>query len=382
MAALDEFLDLFSDAFRNEQFVRLTLSKPRPASAELKNVYVKPVSLKGEIQQSFTYRYKTRDEVKNLPPQEAYAKIEELLGEQYLNAVLMTSEGNFELRTSKKGKATLIRQKGGKAKKEVAHDRQKNRLIDSNIPFLTHLGVSDTSGKVIPKMADKYRQINKFLEIMEGLINDIDQKKQPIHIVDMGSGKGYLTFALYHYLTFTKQWEVKVTGVELRPELVKQCNEVADKCDYKALQFVSQRIEEFDNQGIDLLIALHACDTATDDAIAKGILAKAELIVCAPCCHKQIRQQLKGKPQSNPILKHGIFKERQYEMVTDAIRALILEREGYDSKIFEFVSNEHTRKNVMLVGVNKHRPKKEADAQLQSIKDEFGIEFQQLEKLL
>lgn len=199
----------------------------------------------------------------------------------------------------------------------------------------------------------------------------------------MGSGKGYLTFALYDFLWRIKKLDVRVTGIELRQGLVDFCNEKAKKCGFEKLQFINQRIEEYDDKHIDVLIALHACDTATDDALAKAIAAKSNLIVCAPCCHKQVRQQVKGKAQESPLLKYGIFQERQFEMVTDTIRALILEQHGYQSKVFEFVSNEHTRKNIMLIGAkSKQTDPDQAKEKIKELKKEYHIDFQYLEQLV
>jgi len=175
--------------------------------------------------------------------------------------------------------------------------------------------------------------------------------------------------------------QVSVTGIELRKELVDYCNDIAEKCGFENLNFECKPIQEYADKKIDILIALHACDTATDDAITKGIIAKADLIVCAPCCHKQVRQSLKGKEQEDPILKYGIFKERQFEMVTDTIRALILEKQQYQTKIFEFVSNEHTRKNVMLVATKstKEIDVKKVNSKIKGIKEAYGIEEHYLE---
>jgi hypothetical protein len=177
--------------------------------------------------------------------------------------------------------------------------------------------------------------------------------------------------------------EVKITGIELRKELVDFCNETANKCGFENLKFEDKPIEEYSSK-IDVLIALHACDTATDDAIGKGIGSQAHLIITAPCCHKQIRQQLKGTEQESPMLKYGIFKERQFEMVTDTIRALILEKNQYNAKVFEFVSNEHTRKNVMLVGQksNKRPDSKTIEEKIEALKKDYCIQYHYLEKIL
>jgi hypothetical protein len=198
----------------------------------------------------------------------------------------------------------------------------------------------------------------------------------------MGAGKGYLTFALYDYLKNKLGLEASVLGVEVRKELVESCNSISEKCQFEGLKFETASIEDVTPDNIDILIALHACDTATDDAIYKGIMSKAKLIVCAPCCHKQIRQQLKGKSFENPILKYGIFKERQFEMVTDTIRSLILEQHQYKTKVFEFVSNEHTRKNILLVGSRTEVRAQNTAEKIAAIKDDYGIQSHYLEELL
>jgi SAM-dependent methyltransferase len=381
---LTEFIDLLKDSISKSEFVKLTLSKSAKVNDDLLNVYIRSVSIKDLTQLSFTYRYKTNDQVKNVALAEGLTLLKSMIGDSFLTASLFTTTQDFTLFISKKGKATLTKLKATFSEPvSEEHDRSKKKRVLDNDAYLHLLGVTDPSGVVIPRMSDKYRQINKYLEIIEGLMKEAALPKQ-INIVDMGSGKGYLTFALYDYLRNKLGLDVKVVGIELRQELVTSCNEIAKRCGFSNLTFVRQRIEEFSNERIDVLIALHACDTATDDAIQKGFKASSALIICAPCCHKQIRQQLKGKQQHSPLLKYGIFKERQFEMVTDTIRALIMEQHQYDTKIFEFISNEHTRKNVMLVGTRTSKPSDlpAIQAKIEEMKKEFGIEYHYLEKIV
>ena len=377
------FLTLLQESIDRKEFVKVTVSKPAYSGSDLVNIYIKKVTLKDTPHLSLTYRYKTNDQVKNHQIKEGINQLNNLLRD-FKNAVLFTTKSDYIFYKSKKGTGHINRQKA--SFKDVplqSHDRPRQKRAEENSNYLQLLGVTDNEGKVIPKMADKFRQINKYLEVMEGLIKSTTLPKQ-VNIVDMGSGKGYLTFALYDYLHNKLKLSVKVTGIELRQELVNYCNNAAEKAGFEHLSFVCQRIETFENDQVDILIALHACDTATDDAIHKGFLFEASLIICAPCCHKQIRQQLKGKKQADPILKYGIFKERQYEMVTDTIRALIMEKKQYQTKIFEFVSNEHTRKNVLLVGAKTDTPKDESsiDKKIDQIKLTYGIEQHYLEKVL
>ena len=383
MEAKQQFYQAFEQALTEDQFVKLTLSKPISKSEELVNVYLREVALKNEKMISFTYRYKTNDQVKNYPFDEAITELEQLLPSSFRMATLFTLEKDLMLRFNKKRKGSIAEQAPTYSDKlPEHHDKQKVKRAEES-PYLYELGIMDKAGKLIPKMADKYRQINKYLEIIEGLIDSASLPNK-INIVDMGSGKGYLTFALYDYLKNTKELDVEVIGIELRKELVDYCNATAQKLGYQQLSFVSERIEHFDNKKIDILIALHACDTATDDAIFKGIVSDAALIICAPCCHKQIRQSTKGNEQSNPILKYGIFKERQFEMVTDTIRALLMEKNQYNTHVFEFISNEHTRKNVMLTGIKgSKKPNTELlDSKIEALKNDFGVQEHYLEQQL
>jgi SAM-dependent methyltransferase len=375
--------ETLSQSVLDNNFVKLTLSKPIRKSDGLPNVYVRLVKIKGDELFQFTYHYSTNDKVKNYTLKEAISELEVLLAENFRAAMLFTLANDLMVFISKKKVVSYrLNAPSFTNKLPETHDKPKERLAEAG-SYLTHLGITDKSGKVIHKMADKYRQINKYLEIIEGLLKSTKLPKH-INIVDMGSGKGYLTFALYDYLVNTKKFNATVTGIELRTELVDFCNDVAKKCEFENLSFVAQPIQEYDNNKIDILIALHACDTATDDAIYKGLASKAELIICAPCCHKQIRQQVKGKEQESPLLKYGIFKERQFEMVTDTIRALILEKHNYNTKVFEFISNEHTRKNVMLVGTksSKNSDASKLESKISELKKAYLIDTHYLETLL
>ena len=382
MNSMEEFLSKVSKAFKNQDLVKLTLSKPAQSSAELQNTYVRPVEIKKSKKLHFNYRYKTKDEAKNLDLEAGLTEINALLSEHFKIATLITGQSTYQLLQSKKGKISINKSKSNLSAATNSHDKKKNKQVALDIPYLFELGLTDANGKLIPKMADKYRQINKYLEIMENMI-DAGKSKEQLKVVDMGSGKGYLTFALYDFLSRAKGLSVQMTGIELRQDLVDFCNKKAKKLGFEGLKFVNQRIEDYQDQKIDVLIALHACDTATDDALAKAIFAKANLVVCAPCCHKQVRQQVKGKVQESALLKYGIFQERHFEMVTDTIRALILEQQGYQAKVFEFVSNEHTRKNIMLVGSKSSKTNpEEATEKIAALKKEYHIDYQYLEQLV
>ena len=306
MEGLKLFFKKFTDSFDQKTFVKITLSKPAYKSDGLLNVYIREVEIKGENQLQFTYHYQTNDQVKNYSLKSAQVEINKLLDGKFRITTLFTLDEDFTVQLSKKGKVTTrTTSPSFKNKPPKEHDQPKTKRAKLG-KYLTLLGVCDQQGNVIPKMADKFKQINKYLEIVEAQLKYIDTKNS-LSIVDMGSGKGYLTFALYDYLVNQKKIDADITGIEHRKELVNFCNKTAKECGFEKLEFKQQSIQEFDEK-VDVLIALHACDTATDDAIHKGLVANAQLIITAPCCHKQIRQHVKGKEQESPILKYGIFK--------------------------------------------------------------------------
>ena len=384
MNELQQLFESIAQSVEKDNFVKITLSKPISKSFELSNVYIRLITIQEKQLFQFTYRYKTNDQTKNYSFEEATKELELLLFETFRAAVLFTLDNDLQVFISKKKKISYKKATASfKNKLPEFHDKPKEKRVNLESQYLQHLKITDKNHKVIPKMADKFRQINKYLEIIESLLVSVDTDKQ-LQIVDMGSGKGYLTFALYDYLVAIKGYNVSITGIELREGLVDYCNEISKTCGFENLQFIAQPIQEYDNNKIDVLIALHACDTATDDAIYKGLVAKSKLIVCAPCCHKQVRQDVKGVTQESPLLKYGIFKERQFEMVTDTIRALILEKHNYNTKVFEFISNEHTRKNVMLVGSKstKQKNSKDIDAKISALKEAYQINEHYLERLL
>ncbi len=378
---LEQFWVNLRESLIDNKFIKLTLSKPR-TKGELLNIYARPILLKDQKQLSFTFRYKTKDETKNYSFDEGLAFLKQQIPDFFLHANVFTSNQNIILESSKKGNIRFSSQPATLLKlNSLAHDQAKKRFITSDRPYLQALGITNKQGQVLKEGQAKYKQIDKYIEIMDSLLTK-KQLTEPIHIADMGSGKGYLTFALYDYLTYELGWEVNMVGVELRSNLVDFCNELAQKIGFKNLFFLAQDIKDYATQKMDVLIALHACDTATDIAITKGIQSNAQFIVCAPCCHKQVRKQMNRHNNFQSILKHGILEERQAELITDGIRALIMEYYGYHTKVFEFISNEHTGKNLMITGVSNQHPNVEALEQIDTLKRQFGIQYHYLEQLL
>lgn len=366
---------------------KITFSNYIGAEPELKNIYVRLVEIKRTAMLSFTYRYKTRDIVKNFPVVEGRAMLRTHVQEDFKAATLFSAEADYVLQA--RGHSwTLKSLPASMAGVTIAaHDKQKARKIDANgKQYLVDLKLTDSEGQVFKNAQDKFKQINQYIEILSPMITALPNGSIK-RVADMGSGKGYLTFALYDYLSNTLQQSVHVTGVEYREDLVTLCNQIAANAGFSGLDFLQGSIEGYDTAGLDMLIALHACDTATDDAIFKGIQAGAQLIVTAPCCHKQIRREFtKGKKVNELefITRHGIFLERQAEMVTDGLRALIMEYFGYQTKVMQFISDQHTPKNVLIVGSKGTvgaRERAEILQKIRTTKEFFGIGYHHLEKL-
>lgn len=384
---LNNFYNKLHELIEEKQLVKLVISNKRNKNSDLKKIIVKIIKIKNGYFLNFVFNHETKDITKNFKIQEGIKLITEKLTDQFFNANLFTNTKNIILSQFKNGKV-LLKIKDNITFEPVTifdHDRIKNRIISTkNNIYLRELGVISENSEVYNKMIDKYKQINRYIELLAPNLNEI-QINENTHIVDMGSGKGYLTFALYDYLVNILHHKVNMTGVEFRKELVDKCNSIAKKASFSDLNFKEGTIEKTEIKKIDVLIALHACDTATDEAIFRGIKSNASLIVCAPCCHKQIRKEMNVINELSHIVKHGILKERQAEIITDSLRALIMESKGYKTNVFEFISTEHTPKNLMIVGrkIDKYGINKEKiQESIISIKELFGIKKHYLESLL
>lgn len=378
----EAFLKDLKNSLDSKTFIKLTLSKKGDKQSDLNNVYIRLIELKSTPHLSFTYRHQTKDITKNYDFQKSLDEVAALLGTSFLNGVLFTSEKDITIEYSRKRKARIRQQKPSLEPKSTAtHDRKKHRFITTDRPFLQVLGITNTQQKVLKNKQDKFKQINKYIEIVDSQLKLV-QLEENFHIVDMGAGKGYLTFALYDYITHTLGKTIAITGIELRQHLVDFCNKKAEVLGFENLKFIAQDIHDYHPERIDMLIALHACDIATDIAIYKGMVSTSKIIVVAPCCHKQVRKDMNTQSAMSSVLKHGILEERQAELITDGIRALLMESQGYKSKVFEFISNEHTSKNLMIIGNKVATKNQTALAEIDKIKSQFGIEKHYLEELL
>jgi SAM-dependent methyltransferase len=386
MPLSESILTEIQNALTDGSFVKATLSKPASNDAsQPTNIYLKAVRVNAKTTIAVTFRYKTRDEAKNLAPNDTALHIQNWLSELFCEAVIITTHQELTLRSNRKWEYRAFRKNLQQAVTvSTQANREKKRLIDPAAPWLKDLEITTAQGQVRADAQDKWRQMNKYLEVIGALL-DSTPLSPKARIVDMGSGKGYLTFALAHYLQQRYAFEMEVIGVELRQPLVALCNQVVKKHKITNLQFIAKDIAEVQQERIDMLIALHACDTATDLALYAGITSKADLIVVAPCCHKQVRRDLEGTAAVQSILQHGIMKERQAEMLTDTIRSLILESVGYKTKVFEFIGVEHTPKNVMITAEQRSAKAElsaKALAEIETLKATFGLKRHHLEDMM
>ncbi|MCB9034336.1 MAG: SAM-dependent methyltransferase [Chitinophagales bacterium] len=384
MNDFNKVIQLITNSIQQNELLKLILSEPK-ATSDLKKVIIQPVIIKQKNHLSFVYRYTTKDITKNFLYDDALINIKQLLQTQFNAANIFTTTTHYSV-NSHQNKIKIKEQKNTTiTNNNLQHDRQKDQLFTQTI-FLEQLGLTNSNGQILQNKGKKINQIRKFVEILGGLIEQSSlDKNKTLQIYDMGCGKAYLTFALYDYLHHTKNISTTITGVEARTDLIRHNNQLAQQIKFNHLYFEEGYISDFNFKNIDILIALHACNTATDDALYKAIKANAKIIVVAPCCHKEIRQQISSNDIAmQSILKHGILAERQAEMLTDTIRALLLEINGYKTKVFEFVSTEHTAKNVMITAQKRDQTidVSKYQAQLQALKQQFNIKTQHLEQLL
>ena len=432
--AIVAFCDALGNSFSQGQFLSAVLAKYRGAQADLDRIDLRRVQVKHQPMLQFVYHHTTRDITHNHPLHEGVALVQSLLGSDgFRNAHLHTAVGTQELLITKRGQATLRQRVGAVralpgvaddalslaptlhavasapvaagAASHVAenHNREKQRMLSVDRPFLMALGVTAPAPSsarqrgpaherpdaarvvVVPAMARKWKQINKFIEVFASALAASGLASSTrLNVVDFGSGKGYLTFAVHDWLTHVKGIDAQVTGVELRPDLVSLCQAVIQKLHLQGLHVEQGDVTQWQPAAMNVMIALHACDTATDHAIDLGLRGGADIILCSPCCHKQLRPQLLSPHPLRPILQHGVHLGQEAEMLTDGLRALLLEAAGYDTQVFEFISLEHTNKNKMILAVKSAvvRSPKPVLEQIAEIKAFYGIREQCLEMLI
>ncbi len=352
-----EFLEAVRASIGDATFIKLTLGKYR-GDGEERHCVASLVVLKDVPHVRFQTRRGKQEFTENATPDAAIERLSEAIGTDFLSAVLFTSAGDVSLVYSRKRIPRLTRGKATSTDTpSTEHNRQKAYLVDPTSAYLAHLGVTMPDGQVKPSMYAKFRQICRYVEIVDQLLaaSELKEVAAP-EVVDVGAGKGYLTFALHEHLSKSLRKAPVTRGIETNAGLVEACNSIVAKCGITGLRFEAQPAEKLAPGSLDILIALHACDTATDDAIRLGIEGSAGIIICAPCCQHEIAPQLQTR--NTPLaglLKYGLLKQRQADLFTDAGRALLLESRGYEVRMIEFVSTEHTAKNLLIAAVRSDK---------------------------
>lgn len=359
----------------------------KKSEAVYERITFKPMMLKDQLMiqvESFTDKQAFHE---NLEPQLAIEKLKALLPEAFKQCQLFTVNQDFQVMVNRLGDASVKKAPPTKSREIAAHDRKKHYVLEEGTPvdFLIELGVMDATGKVFKKKYDKFKQLNKFLEFIEATLSKLDGI-DCIRILDFGCGKAYLTFALYHYLVGVKGRKVSIVGLDLKEDVIAYCNSVAEKLHYEDLTFQIGDIRDYEFKGqVDLVVTLHACDNATDEAIAKAVQWEAKVILSVPCCQHEFFDLLESETQE-PILKHGILRDKLNSLVTDGFRGLMLEALGYEVQMMEFIDMTHTPKNVLIRAFRRpsvdDAEKEKLHGQAIAFRSSYGLQGSYLENTL
>lgn len=350
-----------------------TISNPREKGGITK-VKIRPMLVKEKLVFQFETFENNQAFHENVSAEEAVEKVQQYM-EQFKQLQMMTKTVNYTILISKKGKVT-VQKKGvkGEAKKvDLSHNRSKKYILEEGVkvPFLYDLGVQTADGKIVKSRFDKFRQINRFLEFIEDILPQLAKDKE-VTILDFGCGKSYLTFAMYYYLHELKGYDIRIIGLDLKKDVIRLCNELSEKYGYEKLKFLEGNIADYTGvDEVDMVVTLHACDTATDFALAKAVGWNAKVILSVPCCQHELNGQIQSDMLA-PVLKYGLIKERMAALITDALRAEYLEGEGYDAQILEFIDMEHTPKNILIRAV-KTGKKKENKEEIKNCEKQLHV---------
>lgn len=354
----EQLKELLQDTVDGELY-QIILSNPRQKDKAFK-IKIRPVILKGALLFQQTRYEGTKVFHENLDSETVIGRVGEWLAQDFRQCEVEHKRWKAVALVSRKGKITIKRKRTEKSGAEpdrtiqLAHNRVKKYILEENIPvpFLADLGVQTKEGRIVRSRYDKFRQINRFLEFIEDILPTLS-REGTVRILDFGCGKSYLTFAMYHYLHELQGMDVEITGLDLKEDVIAECNRLSAKYGYEKLRFIRGDIADYEGQdSVDMVVTLHACDTATDYALAKAVRWGAKVILSVPCCQHEVNKQIRCE-ELDPVLRYGVIKERLSALVTDAVRANLLETEGYETSILEFIDMEHTPKNLLIRAVKK-----------------------------
>lgn len=344
-----EMIDTLTKKLMDGTFINATISQPKLKANDIKRIRLKPLKLRGEMFIQFEFQFERILTHENIPFDQLANKLTKEL-EQFRQIHGEFKDEKIHIQLSKKLKVMWKTTNELSSKTlDLSHNRKKEYLLDPDktYPFLVGIGVQTPEGRVKNHYFDKFRQINRFLEFIDDSLAHLPQD-ETIRILDFGSGKSYLTFALYHYLRVEKGLNIQVTGLDLKKEVIEDCNAIAQDLGYEHLEFLVGDINDYNEKmKVHMVVTLHACDIATDMALARAVKWEADVILSVPCCQHELASQLDA-PELNIMLKHGLIKERFAALATDSIRAELLSFVGYDAQLLEFIDMEHTAKNVLI----------------------------------
>lgn len=380
-----EWDDFVNELAEPGKLLQASFSGPRDKGSDIsRKITVRPIKLKNGVHYQFESHLNNKAYHDNIPAERLKDRLNAVMS-QYKQALFKTPEADVQVLANKKGSLSLLAHKPTAKATEapLTHNRSKSYVIPDGepVPFLIALGVMTAEGKVVKAKYDKFRQINRFLEMVSDVLSDLPRNKE-LTIVDFGCGKSYLTFALYHLLAVKEQLPVRIIGLDLKEDVIAACAKLAKQLQWDKLSFSVGDISQYEGlASVDMVVTLHACDTATDAALLKAIGWNASVILSVPCCQHELFRQL-SQPVLKPLLKHGILKERFAALVTDAVRANLLETAGYRVQLLEFIDMEHTPKNILIRAVKQRQSDhSEALADYVKFRDYLGIS-PYMEKLL
>lgn len=372
---MDKITDLLKTVLENKSLIKLILGDLRKKSNPFKKAVLRPLLLQGELWYQVEYHFQNKVTHKNLNKDQCLELCIELMEEVFKQMNLFSADADYQILASDPYKPRIVKKAPSKNMPLLSHNKEKNYIIPDHSPcdFLMLLGVMDQSGNVIQRHYAKFRQINRFLEIVSDVIEFLPTKSEPLRLVDFGCGKAYLTFALYYYLKVKLKKDIEIIGLDLKEEVIDFCNRIAKDLEYDGLRFLKGDIAEYSEQGnADMVVTLHACDTATDYALIKAVDWGASVILSVPCCQHELFSQITSDLH-HPILKHGILKERFCSILTDGLRGLKLEEQGYEVSMIEFTSLEHTSKNIMIRAVQTGKKNPSAGEEYSRLKEYWHV---------
>ncbi|MDF2923103.1 MAG: SAM-dependent methyltransferase [Paenibacillaceae bacterium] len=353
---MEKLRELTMQLCREGKLIQAILSNPRTKLPDMPSkIKAKPVLVKGATLIQLEQTIGTKVFHENVPAEEAGIRLGDWMAGHFRQGLLQTAETDFQVLVDKKGHASILTQAASRKQAAPVHNRKKQYLLEEgvSVPFLVELGVMNAQGKVLAPKYDKFRQINRYLEIIDDIAEYLPRDRE-LTIIDFGCGKSYLTFALYHYLVHVRGLAVKITGLDLKEDVITRCSALAEQFGYEGLRFRTGDISLYDGvKQADMVVTLHACDTATDAALEKAVRWDARVILSVPCCQHELNRQVKNEILS-PMLDHGLIKERFAALATDSIRANLLELVGYKTQLLEFIDMEHTPKNILIRAVRQN----------------------------